>query len=183
MEYLDIVDENGVPTGETAERETAHAQGIPHRTCHVWLARRHGGRVQLLLQKRSLEKDAYPGCYDISSAGHIPSGEDFVGSALRELREELGVCAAAEELIFCGDRTIQEDGFFHGLPYHDRQYSRIFALRCNRDAEAFTPQPEEIQMVRWMDFDECLTAVKQNTIPHCIYPEELEMVSRTLHRL
>ena len=26
-EYLDIVDENGIPTGETVERETAHAKG------------------------------------------------------------------------------------------------------------------------------------------------------------
>ena len=31
-EYLDIVDENGIPTGETAEHETAHAKDIRHRT-------------------------------------------------------------------------------------------------------------------------------------------------------
>jgi len=27
-EYLDIVDENGIPTGETVERETTHAKGL-----------------------------------------------------------------------------------------------------------------------------------------------------------
>lgn len=37
MELLDIVDENGCPTGETVERETAHRKGIRHRTSHVWL--------------------------------------------------------------------------------------------------------------------------------------------------
>ncbi len=31
-EYLDIVDENGIPTGETVEYETAHAKGFQHRT-------------------------------------------------------------------------------------------------------------------------------------------------------
>lgn len=31
-EYLDIVDENGIPTGETVEYETAHAKGFRHRT-------------------------------------------------------------------------------------------------------------------------------------------------------
>lgn len=31
-EYLDIVDENGIPTGETVERETTHAKGFRHRT-------------------------------------------------------------------------------------------------------------------------------------------------------
>ena len=30
-EYLDIVDENGIPTGETVERETTHAKGFRHR--------------------------------------------------------------------------------------------------------------------------------------------------------
>ena len=30
--YTDAVDENGIPTGETVERETAHAKGFRHRT-------------------------------------------------------------------------------------------------------------------------------------------------------
>ena len=82
MEILDIVDKNGIPTGKTVDRETAHAQGIPHRTSHVWIVRRKGKKLQVLLQKRSEQKDSYPGCYDISSAGHIPAGVNFpVGSA------------------------------------------------------------------------------------------------------
>jgi hypothetical protein len=37
MEYLDIVDENGNPTGEKVERAYAHKNGIRHRTAHVWI--------------------------------------------------------------------------------------------------------------------------------------------------
>jgi 8-oxo-dGTP pyrophosphatase MutT (NUDIX family) len=33
---------------------------------------------------------------DVSSAGHIPVGIDFVESAIRELKEELGVSASAD---------------------------------------------------------------------------------------
>ena len=88
-EMLDIVDENGVPTGRSVPRTVAHAEGLRHRTSHVWIVRRKAGRVQVLLQMRCAAKDSYPGCYDISSAGHIPAGDEFVGSALRELREEL----------------------------------------------------------------------------------------------
>ena len=83
MEYLDIVDENGVPTGKTAERTAAHKQGLRHRTSHVWILRERAGKVEVLLQKRSQNKDSFPGCYDISSAGHIPAGVDFIPSALR----------------------------------------------------------------------------------------------------
>ena len=35
MEWLDLVDENGNPTGERATREEAHAKGLRHRTAHV----------------------------------------------------------------------------------------------------------------------------------------------------
>ena len=84
MEMLDIVDENGIPTGQTVERILAHTEGIRHRTSHVWIAREKDGGIQILLQKRSDSKDSYPGCYDISSAGHIPAGQDFIPSALRD---------------------------------------------------------------------------------------------------
>ena len=38
-EILDIVDDNGQPTGEVIDRVTAHRGGILHRTSHVWLVR------------------------------------------------------------------------------------------------------------------------------------------------
>ena len=110
-EFLDIVNAKGEPTGQVVARDTAHENGIWHRTSHVWLVRRKNGTVQILLQKRT-EMKSFPGCYDISSAGHIPAGEDFVTSALRELKEELGVTAKTEELIFCGDRKIVSDDVF-----------------------------------------------------------------------
>ena len=71
MEYFDIVDEQGNPTGQTVERKQAHRNNILHRTAHVWIVRRRGNSIQILLQKRCMEKDSFPGCYDISSAGHI----------------------------------------------------------------------------------------------------------------
>ena len=91
MEILDVVDETGAPTGETVERAEAHREGVRHRTSHVWIARNRNGRIQLLLQKRCMQKDSFPGCYDISSAGHIPAGDDYIPSAIRELKEELNV--------------------------------------------------------------------------------------------
>ena len=111
-EYIDIVDENGEPTGDVIDRETAHSKGIRHRTAHVWLLRNNNDKVQILLQKRCQTKSSYPGCYDISSAGHIPSGVDYIQSALRELNEELGIIASPEELIYCGDRKIVSDKVF-----------------------------------------------------------------------
>ena len=36
-EMLDIVDENGLPTGRSVLRTVAHAEGLRHRTSHVWI--------------------------------------------------------------------------------------------------------------------------------------------------
>ena len=97
-EMLDLVNEQGDPLGRAVPRSEAHRLGLRHRTSHVWLVRRKNGVLEVLLQKRSDEKDSFPGCYDISSAGHIPAGQGFVDSALRELKEELGVTAQPQDL-------------------------------------------------------------------------------------
>ena len=116
----------------------------------MWLVRRKNGVLEVLLQKRSDEKDSFPGCYDISSAGHIPAGQGFVDSALRELKEELGVTAQPQDLILCGQRSFQFSAVFHGKPFKDNQVSNVYLLWLDRDAEEFTLQKREISAVRWM---------------------------------
>ena len=179
-EFLDIVDENGQPTGEIIDRETAHAKGILHRTSHVWLARRKNGKVQILLQKRDRHKSSFPGCYDISSAGHIPAGDSYEISALRELEEELGVQAEAKDLIYCGDRKVIWDDVFFGKPFHDRQISRVFLLWLDREENEFTLQESEVDGVLWMDFNQCCDSVKNDSFQNCIVLEELEIIKKVL---
>lgn len=178
MELLDIVDEHGLPTGETVDREIAHREGILHRTSHLWLLRRRDGRVQVLLQKRSQGKDSHPGCYDISSAGHIPAGVDFLPSALRELKEELGLEAREEELLLCGVRRIRFQSMFHNKPFRDNQVSRVYALWRDVEPEELQLQQSEVEDAVWMDFDVCVKGVKENAFPHCIVPEELELLRK-----
>lgn len=181
-EWLDIVDENGVPVGEIVDRDTAHRQGIRHRTAHLWLLRRGTDGVQVLLQKRSENKDSYPGCYDISSAGHIPAGVDFVPSALRELKEELGLTARPEELNLCGVRRFFHHENFHGRPFSDNQVSRVYLLWRDVDISALTLQKEEISEVRWVPFDTLRRMVETGQPRHCIAAEEVEMLARAALR-
>ena len=132
MEILDIVDEHGIPTGKTVERTFAHEQGILHRTAHVWIVREKKGRIQVLLQKRSEEKDSYPGCYDISSAGHIPAGVDFLPSAVRELKEELGVSVMQKALVYCGQRRFEFQHSFSKKKRFLKYVGSIFRTACSK---------------------------------------------------
>ncbi len=176
MEILDIVDENGIPTGETADRAVIHREGLLHHTSHVWLLRRREDRTQVLLQKRSENKDSFPGCYDISSAGHIPAGCGYTESALRELEEELGVRMDAADLHSLGLIRKSDHAVFHGIPYHDEQISMVFYAVCDMEEENFRLQEEEVSEVRWMDLQECREAVRQNSMRHCIYRDEIAML-------
>lgn len=179
MEILDIVDEKGEPTGRTAERSLVHAQGLPHRTAHIWLVRRRPTGIEVLLQKRSMQKDSFPGCYDISSAGHIPAGQGYIESGLRELKEELGIEADPSELIFCGDFHIQNENIFHGKPFRDDQYSRVFYLWRDMEPGQFTLQKSEIDEVKWALLSDCIRENAEGALP-CLWPQELAMLGRQL---
>ena len=183
MEYLDIVDEYGRPTGKTIERTIAHEKGILHRTSHVWICRKHKSNIQILLQKRSRNKDSNPECYDISSAGHILAGSDFLESAIRELYEELGICADKNELLYCGQRRFCYKNIFHGKDFIDNQISNVYLLKCDIDAEKIKFQKEEIESIMWIEYYECIEKVRKNEIPHCIVLEELNMLKSNIDKI
>ncbi len=182
MEILDVVDEYGEPTGETVDRESAHAKGIRHRTSHVWVVRKNNGIYELLLQKRSADKDAYPGCLDVSSAGHIPAGCGYIESARRELNEELGIDAEDKEFIDCGikpSRGIRRN-IFHGKEFVDNQISRVFIVFKDVEAEDIACQKEELESVEWMTLDACMKMVERNSRPNCLDMNELKIIEEKL---
>lgn len=181
-ELIDVVDENGYPTGKIVDREFAHLNGIWHRTAHLWLARIKNGEIQVLLQKRSKDKESYPNCFDISSAGHIPAGDDYKISAIRELKEELGIQVNENELLFCGDRKVVWDDCFLGKPYHDRQYSRVFLLWLDLEEAEFIVSSEEVESVCWMNFVQCLEGVRYGLFQNCIAMEELLMLQKVFNQ-
>lgn len=180
MEILDIVDKKGQPTGLTIDRETAHLEGVRHRTSHVWILRRRHGEVEVLLQKRSGTKDSFPGCYDISSAGHIPAGVDFVPSALRELKEELGLEAQDSDLTLCGQRSFSTRNIFRDRPFWNRQVSNVYAMWRDVEPDTLALQKEEVESVAWLPLEKCIHKVETGALPNCIALDELEMVAEAI---
>jgi isopentenyldiphosphate isomerase len=69
-------------------RSAVHRLGLLHRAVHVLVFNSHG---QIFLQKRSMKKDRQPGLWDSSASGHVDSGEDYDTTAVREVREEIGL--------------------------------------------------------------------------------------------
>lgn len=178
-EYFDLRNWDGTLTGEKKERKAVHRDGDIHGTSHIWIIRRNGttGSADVLLQKRAAHKDAFPGCYDTSSAGHIPSGGDFLESALRELQEELGVRAEPEELhyLFLHRQTVDTE--FYGERFYDRQVSAVYAYVRDIPPEEFRLQTEEVESVCWMDYEECERHVAEGDPQFCIHPDEYRKIT------
>ncbi len=86
-EWFDVVNERDEPVGR-ALRADVHARGLLHRAVHVLVFDEHG---RLFLQKRSMKKDTSPGLWNSSCSGHVDAGEEYDATAVRELKEELGL--------------------------------------------------------------------------------------------
>ena len=153
LEYLDIVDESGQPTGKVISRRDAHDRGILHRTAHVWVIRKKNGRTEILLQKRSEEKESFPGMFDTSSAGHIPAGEEPLAAAIRELYEELGIIADPDQLEEAGTFRIRYEKVFHGSLFRDNEVTRVYVYKKTVHIGSLKLQESEVSEVRWFDLE------------------------------
>ena len=182
MEILDVVNEAGIPIGETVSRDKAHREGIRHRTAHVWIVRETEGGYEILLQKRSEEKESFPGLNDTSSAGHIPAGDEPLESALRELEEELGIAAAPEELSFAGTFRIRYEKEFHGKPFRDNEVTSVYVYSRPVDAASLRLQESEVSEVRWFGLREVAEEIRSSRARFCVPSDGLAVLSEYLAR-
>ncbi len=126
-ELIQIVDENNREIG-TAPRRRMRAEVLIHRACYILVSNSAG---ELLLQRRTLTKDIYPGALEVAAGGVVLAGESYELSAARELAEELGICGVELRRRF---------DHFHDAP-DNRVWGRVYT--CTWDGRLIL-QPEEV---------------------------------------
>ncbi|EEG74641.1 NUDIX domain-containing protein [[Clostridium] hylemonae] len=181
MELFDVRNPDGSPSGIVRERGVAHREGSLHATVHIWVVRENDkSGFDVLLQKRSASKDSHPGFYDISSAGHIAAGEDYLPSAVRELSEELGISASESELQYVGIHRGGFEDVFYGRPFKDEELSAVYVYAEPVRAGELRLQESEVEEVVWIDYEECRKRMEDGTLKNCVYADEFEMVGTYL---
>ncbi len=173
MEFFDIRTPNGELTGRVKERSAIHRDGDWHGTAHIWLVRRQNGRLQVLLQKRSRNKETFPGCFDTSCAGHLSAGDSFEEGALRELAEELGIRAQASELFYVGLYSYEVQENFGGTDIIDREIAAVYLYLKPVDIPVLRLQEEEVESVCWMDFEQLKAHSEAEDPDFCIFAWEI----------
>jgi isopentenyl-diphosphate delta-isomerase len=135
-ELFDVVDADDHVVSQ-APRHEVHARKLLHRAIHVLV---HDVKGNLFLQRRSLSKDTFPGCWDSSCSGHVDAGEDYETAAWRELGEELGWFDQSLPL-----RPLLK---LPAKPETGQEFIQIFVL--GPASGPFELHPEEITEGRWI---------------------------------
>lgn len=71
-------------------RNQVHQQKLLHRTISIAV---YNDKGEILLHKRSMNKDSNPGKWGNASGGHVTKGKNYEQTAAIELLEELGTDA------------------------------------------------------------------------------------------
>ena len=160
QEMIDVLDENGIKTGQILPRSEIHKKGLWHRAIVVAIINE---KNDILIQQRSANKDKNPNKWDISAAGHISSGQDSLMAATREINEEvsvnLGFNVEVKEFrymySFRKQQVFAED-------YIENQFYDFFILRQNGlNKQSLKYQDSEVQAIDFVTISQ-LNEMRKN---------------------
>ncbi|MFZ5493802.1 MAG: NUDIX hydrolase [Verrucomicrobiota bacterium] len=155
-ELFDVVDVRDRVIGQLPRGEV-HRRRLRHRAVHLLVANRAG---KVFLHKRSTRKDLFPGVWDSSAAGHVGAGEDYDGTAVRELEEELGCRPEKPPQRLFKIEAREETG---------QEFVWVYRVEAEGP---FTLHPEEIERGDWFtpaEIDRWLAERPQEIAPALLY--------------
>ena len=162
-EIFEIVDEDNNIIGTALRRECHGNPELCHRTAHVIVLNNSG---DILLQKRSKDKDIQPGKWDTAVGGHLMVGETFEQAAAREMNEELGI-PSDQQIAFLFNMKIRNEIESENVAVFSIVYQGPFKI-----------QKSEIDEVRFWSEAELMQEMTPKTFtPNCIL-EIKEFVNR-----
>ncbi len=140
-EIWDLYTKNRQKTEYTVQRGNIIPEGYYHAVVDVFVV---SNSNKVLLVRRALDKDVYPGLWETGAGGSVLSGETMTHAALRELREETGINAKKAHVFATDSSKISI-------------YTE-FLVRVKDDQE-ITLSDESIEY-KWVSFDRFLNILK-----------------------
>lgn len=154
-EFIDIVNKNGVPTGESELKSVIHKKGLYHHTAHVWF---YTLKQEVLLSQRSSKKIICPLLWDVSVAGHVDSGETIKQAAVRETKEEIGLSISENDLKKIGVFECFQK-YDNGII--DNEFHNTFIVELKSPLTSLTPQLEEVEALKLVSLNDFNNLIEQ----------------------
>ena len=141
-----LVDTHDRPLG-TMEKLEAHEKGLLHRAFSLFVV----SDEAMLIQRRATAKYHSGGLWANACCSHPGRNADVVDEAIRRAREELGLDPAQLE-----DRPVEVASFVYRADLgsvFEYEYDHVLLARAPQTVQ-LTPDPEEVDRVAWVGFDE-----------------------------
>lgn len=154
-EFFDVLNEKGEYTGKIETREKCHKEGLWHKAVAIFII---NSKQQVLLQRRSPNKKMWPNMWDITGGGHVLTGELGFQSAIREMKEELGIELEKNDMTFIGSSistNIKGD-------IVNKHFNEYYIVNKDVDETGLKLQEEEVAEVRWIDKDEIIGKIRDS---------------------
>jgi isopentenyl-diphosphate delta-isomerase type 1 len=138
-----LVDKHDAEIG-IAEKIKAHQEGWLHRAFSVFIYRKKGENLELLLQQRHLSKYHSGGLWTNTCCGHPYPRENILEAGQRRLQEEMGFMASLKAL-----------GVFHytaevGQGLIENEIDHVLIGEFPPHGK-IAPDPQEISDVQWAE--------------------------------
>lgn len=138
MELLNIYNENNEPLEKSIDREEVHNKGLWHHEILVIVVNE---KNQVLLQKRSYKRRHLPGKWALC-AGHVIGDDTTKATAVRELKEEIGLSILQKDLKFI-------EIYKKGDPTNKR-FSYVYLVRTDKKIKDFKIQKSELTDIKYV---------------------------------
>lgn len=147
-----LVDQDDNAIG-SAEKLSAHIQGLCHRAFSIFIVHRTTEGWELLLQQRAWAKYHSQGLWTNTCCSHPSPGEDIMMAAERRLQEEFGFSMPLQSAgVFHYSADLEDNLIENEIDHVFIGYGK---------PEQIKPNPEEIADYRWWSLVELQCALEQ----------------------
>ena len=160
-ELVVLLDEDGHAVG-TADKRGVHHAGTPlHLAFSVHLFDDDG---RVLVTRRALTKQTFPGVWTNSCCGHPAPGEEHADAVRRRVRQELGVDVTDLRLVLPEFRyRAEQDGIV------ENEMCPVYTGRVRGPVD---PDPTEVDTARWESWTDFRAGVLDGSRPVSVWCRE-----------
>ena len=157
MEFVDVLNENGIKTNVKKCVDDIHKLGLCHRAIQVVVIDENN---KILIQQRGSNKCFFPNNWDLTISGHVSSDELSVEAAIREIKEEVGLNFEKKDLNFLfsfKDKLVSGNKI-------ENLFFDVFYTKKNYDLNSIKLQEIEVQDYKIVDINCIKNLLSENLL-------------------
>ena len=170
IEYLDVLDENGKKTGKIKTKEQIIKDRDFYRIVNLWIINPKTKNV--LIQKRSENKEISPNKWDLTAGGHVKAGENSLEAIIRETREELGIDISKDKILKAFEVKYDKE---------KRNFVDVYILEKDVNINKVTLQKNEVADIKYFSIEELISAhnsYDKNFVNHSFFDDLIKYIKK-----